>query len=244
MLLIVTWKNNPPWKIEIDENKTISYLKKKIAAHYKGVNTGFYIMCGNKIIESTSDSKTIAQCGIQRMIRIPDNYEPNNSLMKLLIIWKDSEPWELEIERNKTILDLKKEIANHFKAKNTDFDILNGNKIITKISDSKTLAQCRIDRIIKIPSYNEPNIPLMKIIVVWKCQKPWILNIDENYTILDLKKIIAEHYNLNFNTFNILNENNIIDSQSDSRTINECGIKKMIRLPDNYEPGISFELKK
>lgn len=37
------------------------------------------------------------------MIRIPDNYEPNISLIKLLIIWKNSEPWELEIERNKTI---------------------------------------------------------------------------------------------------------------------------------------------
>jgi len=29
MLLIVAWKNNPPWKLEIDENKTIFYLKKK-----------------------------------------------------------------------------------------------------------------------------------------------------------------------------------------------------------------------
>lgn len=136
---------------------------------------------------------------------------------------------------------MKKEIAKHYKAKNTEFDILNENKIISKISDSQTLAQCGIDRIIKIPNYNEPSIPLMKIIVVWKCQKPWKLKIDENITILDLKKLIAEHYNLKFNTFNILNENKIIGSQSDSKTIIEYGIKKMIRLTDNYEPGISFE---
>ena len=83
---------------------------------------------------------------------------------------------------------MKKEIAKHYKAKNTEFDILNENKIISKISDSQTLAQCGIDRIIKIPNYNEPSIPLMKIIVVWKCQKPWKLKIDENITILDLKK--------------------------------------------------------
>lgn len=240
MLLIITWKNSSPWKLEINENKTILDLKKIIAEHYKGTNTGFSILFGNQIIESASDSKTLAQCGIQKMIRLPDNFEPNISLINLLIIWKNLEPWQLEIERNKTILDLKKEIAKHYKSSSTEFYILNENEIFDDQSNSKTLAQCGINQKIRIPCYHEPNIPLRKIIVVWKNQNPWLLEIDENKTILDLKKIIAKHYNLEEGEFNILNGNEIIDNESDSKTIAECEIKRMIRLPDNYEPGISF----
>ena len=76
MKLIIIWKNNKPWNLEIDENKTILQLKKEIASHYKEDYTGFNILNGNKLFDSQSDSKTLAQCEIKRYIRLPDNYVP------------------------------------------------------------------------------------------------------------------------------------------------------------------------
>lgn len=80
----------------------------------------------------------------------------------------------------------------------------------------------------------------MKLVIVWKNQKPWHLEIDGNKTILQLKTEIANHYNETYTGFNVLNGNDIIDSQSNSKTLNECKIKRLIRLPDNYEPGTAF----
>ena len=78
----------------------------------------------------------------------------------------------------------------------------------------------------------------MKLIVAWKNKKPWQLEIDGNKTILELKQIIANHYNETYTGFNILNGNDIIDSSGNSKTLEQCGLKRLIRLPDNYEPGI------
>ena len=78
----------------------------------------------------------------------------------------------------------------------------------------------------------------MKLIVAWKNQKPFQLDIDENKTILQLKQEIAKHYRETYTGFNILNGNDIIDSSGNGKTIKECGLKRLIRLPDNYEPGV------
>lgn len=80
----------------------------------------------------------------------------------------------------------------------------------------------------------------MKVIVVWKNQKPWALEIDENKTILQLKTEIANHYKEKYTGFNVLNGNDLIDSSCNSKTLKECKIKRLIRLPDNYEPGVAF----
>lgn len=37
--------------------------------------------------------------------------------------------------------------------------------------------------------------------------------------------------------FNVLNGNYLIDASKNEKTINNLGIKRVVRLPDNYEPG-------
>ena len=75
-MLIVVWKNKPPFKLEIDGTKTILELKKQIAQHYNETYTGFNILNGTEIIDNTKDNSTITSCNINRLIRLPDNYEP------------------------------------------------------------------------------------------------------------------------------------------------------------------------
>ena len=77
----------------------------------------------------------------------------------------------------------------------------------------------------------------MKLIVAQKNEKPFKIDIDPGKTILDLKKLIAQHLNIRDTDFNILNKNEIIDESKNSQTIQECGIEKLIRLPLNYNPG-------
>lgn len=77
----------------------------------------------------------------------------------------------------------------------------------------------------------------MKLVVAWKNQRPFQLEIDGSKTILQLKQEIAKHYNEKYIGFNILSGNDIIDSSSNNKTLDECGLKRLIRLPDNYEPG-------
>lgn len=77
----------------------------------------------------------------------------------------------------------------------------------------------------------------MHFVVVWKNTKPFPLDIDESKTILELKTQIAKHFNETYTGFNILNGIDIIDSSQNSSTISSCGLKRMIRLPDNYNPG-------
>ena len=77
----------------------------------------------------------------------------------------------------------------------------------------------------------------MKIIVMHKNNRPFYIEIDGNKTILELKKEIAKYFNETYTGFNILNGNEIIDSSENEKTINECGIRRLIRLPDDYCPG-------
>ena len=76
MMLIVVWKNKPPFKLEIDGTKTILELKKQIAKHYNETYTGFNILNGTEIIDNTKNASSISSCSINRLIRLPDNYEP------------------------------------------------------------------------------------------------------------------------------------------------------------------------
>lgn len=80
----------------------------------------------------------------------------------------------------------------------------------------------------------------MILIVSQKNEKPFKIDIDPTKTILDLKKVIAEHLNLRHTDFNILNKNEIIDETKNSETIQGCKIEKFIRLPLNYNPGRKY----
>lgn len=77
----------------------------------------------------------------------------------------------------------------------------------------------------------------MMLIIYWKNNKPFKLEISDSKTLLDLKKEIANHFNENYTGFNIMNGNDIIDSSKNSCTLRELGIKKLIRLPLDYNPG-------
>ena len=73
---IVSWKNNRPFQIEVDENMTFLELKKKIAEHYNETYTNFNVLNGNDIIDNTANNKTLNKLNLKRLIRIPDNYAP------------------------------------------------------------------------------------------------------------------------------------------------------------------------
>lgn len=81
----------------------------------------------------------------------------------------------------------------------------------------------------------------MILIVYWRKNKPFKLDINEYKTVLELKKQIAGHFNQSHTQFNIMNGNDIIDSTKDSCTLKSLNIKKLIRLPPNYNPGIDFD---
>lgn len=79
----------------------------------------------------------------------------------------------------------------------------------------------------------------MFIIVCWKNEKPFKINIDPKKQIKELKKVISQHFNPDsaHTNFNILNKNEIIDNSKDNETIESCNIGRLIRLPINYSPG-------
>lgn len=82
----------------------------------------------------------------------------------------------------------------------------------------------------------------MKLIIVWKNQKPFQIEIDPSKTILELKKKIAEHYTETYTGFNILNGTDLIGSDKENSSISSCGIARVIRLPDDYNPGLKQKL--
>lgn len=75
---VITWKNNKPFSIEIDDQKTILDLKKLIASHHKETYTGFNIINGIIEIGSDKNNNTIASCGLKRIVRCTDDYNPGN----------------------------------------------------------------------------------------------------------------------------------------------------------------------
>ena len=77
----------------------------------------------------------------------------------------------------------------------------------------------------------------MMLIIYWKNNRPFKLEISDSKTLLDLKQEIARHFGENFTEFNVMNGNDIIDSSKNSSTLRELNIKRLIRLPLDYNPG-------
>lgn len=77
----------------------------------------------------------------------------------------------------------------------------------------------------------------MQLIVYWKNNKPFKLEITDSKTLLELKKEIAKHFNQSYTQFNVLNGTDIIDTSKNSLTLRSLGIKRLIRLPKDYNPG-------
>ena len=74
--LYITWKNNKPFKLVIDDQKTILDLKKMIASHHNETYTGFNIINGIEEIGNDKNSCTIATCNLNRVVRCTDDYNP------------------------------------------------------------------------------------------------------------------------------------------------------------------------
>lgn len=81
----------------------------------------------------------------------------------------------------------------------------------------------------------------MELIIVWRNKKPFKINIDSNKSIADLKNAIASHFDSTYTGFNILNGIDVIDKDKDNSSISSCNLKRVVRLPDNYDPG-SFRM--
>lgn len=80
----------------------------------------------------------------------------------------------------------------------------------------------------------------MNLTVVYK-NGAFKITISKSKTLLDLKKEIANHFggNTSYTGFNVLTNNKIIHTNDDnSKTLEELGIARMIRLPNNYIPGM------
>lgn len=75
-ILFIAWKNNKPFRLEIDDQKTILDLKKMIAAHHKETYTGFNIINGIEEIGNDKNSCSIATCKLHRLVRCADDYNP------------------------------------------------------------------------------------------------------------------------------------------------------------------------
>ena len=77
MNLNVVWKNRS-FKIRISKEKTLLDLKQAIANKI-GENTSytsFNICCGLHIITNASNSKTLKDLNISRLIRLPIDFNP------------------------------------------------------------------------------------------------------------------------------------------------------------------------
>ena len=80
----------------------------------------------------------------------------------------------------------------------------------------------------------------MIIVVIWKDTKTFKINIDPKKKVIELKEEIARHFGAKPNDFNILNGTEIIDNSRNFETIESCNIKRIIRLPPNYNPGYLY----
>ena len=78
---------------------------------------------------------------------------------------------------------------------------------------------------------------LITLLVSSPNSKPWQIQVDDNITLLELKKKIAEYYHTEYTGFYILKGNECLDSDKDNYTLNSLGIKRLIRLGSSYEPG-------
>ena len=63
------------------------------------------------------------------------------------------------------------------------------------------------------------------------------INVDGNIKLLELKKKIADYYNVLYTSFNIINGVTELNSSQDNKTLIELKIGKVIRLSSSYVPG-------
>lgn len=70
MKLMVIGRINEHFILEIDVSQTILQLKKAIKNHYNGEYTGFDILNGSEIIDSSKNFLTLDQCRFKRSIRL------------------------------------------------------------------------------------------------------------------------------------------------------------------------------
>ncbi len=78
--------------------------------------------------------------------------------MLLLITFKGKKIWKLDIDTNRTLLDLKNEIINHYELGNKKINIKNGNDILDETSDSKTLKDLNIVKYVQVVEVYKPGI--------------------------------------------------------------------------------------
>ena len=68
MKLIIAYKNNKPWSIEVDPQITLLELKRKIAEHCKRANTNFNIINGIEILDSSKNNEKLSSLGLGKII--------------------------------------------------------------------------------------------------------------------------------------------------------------------------------
>ena len=78
--------------------------------------------------------------------------------MLLIISFKGKKIWKLDIDTNRTLLDLKNQIINHYDLGNKKINIKNGNDILDEASDSKTLADLNIVKYVQVIQVYKPGI--------------------------------------------------------------------------------------
>jgi hypothetical protein len=83
---------------------------------------------------------------------------------------------------------------------------------------------------------------IKKFIITWKDHQPFPVEIDDSKTILDLKQLIAKHHGQSYTDFIILNGVEPIDNSKNGNTIVSCGLNRVVRCCDNYNPGIKKSL--
>ena len=165
------------------------------------------------------------------------------SYLKSIIVYiKNNRPFKIEIDPNKSILELKKIIASRFNSTYTGFNLFNGINIIDNSKNNCSIEECGLLRLIRIFDdsffhYFNKSQDLLDIIVIRSNLKPYRIEISSDESILTLKQLIADHFNLTYTDFNILSGKDIIDNLRNNCSIKSCGLKKVIRIPDNYEPG-------
>ena len=79
----------------------------------------------------------------------------------------------------------------------------------------------------------------MNLNVVWK-NRSFKIRISKEKTLLDLKQAIANEIgeNTSYTSFNVINgDKRIITNASNSKTLKELNIVRLIRLPIDYNPG-------
>ena len=78
--------------------------------------------------------------------------------MLLIISFKGKKIWKLNIDTNRTLLDLKNQIIDHYELGNIKINIKNGNDILDEASDSKTLADLNIAKYVQVIQVYKPGI--------------------------------------------------------------------------------------